>query len=224
MNLYEDSYQRKYEAGTLSYEPPFSLVNFLDNEVLGDLIVPNPKVLEVGCGAGTLFWHTGKRIDDLQLTAIDVSRYAIREAVANRRENENFVCKDFFDWISSEKFDLIVDSHFIHCLTDINEIHQYLELIREKLEVCGSFVIETMIEHRDMFVPGYDPMEKLIYRGEVATRRVFNARELEELLVEKGFKIKKMFFNKNLKMIPFDDRNYPMEGDPEVARIVCTGE
>jgi len=94
---------------------------------------PVKKVLDIGCGTGEYAIAAGRRYPEMEIVGIDYSSSAIE--IANKllkKEksdiNVKFICKDFTEYISNEKFDYIVCSGLVETCWD----KQSLEIISER--------------------------------------------------------------------------------------------
>ena len=103
------------------------------------------QVLEISCGSGvgSIFISQFYK----KVTGIDVKNYEIQEAISiNKRENVEYLVKDFFDIEHNRKFDVIVALDVIEHLTD-NEANKFIENTRHHLTSCGLLVIGTPSIH-----------------------------------------------------------------------------
>ncbi len=113
--------------------------------------IENPSALDLGTGAGTVAIFL--QSIGFKTTGYDVSKTAIQMAKANA-EFLNlapvFIVKDINDLIAEDKFDLIVDSSFLHCIVPENEREKMFDFANKSLETNGLFFIHTMIESNNM--------------------------------------------------------------------------
>ena len=71
------------------------------------------KILEIGSGSGCISITLKKELINPFITAIDVSKNAIKIAMDNAsilNEDIDFFCKDFFHYSTKEKFDIIISN------------------------------------------------------------------------------------------------------------------
>jgi SAM-dependent methyltransferase len=100
------------------------------------------RVLDVGCGAGTLAVQIAKSGCDLDVTGIDIIPRALELARAHAHaENVSvrFVEADLLSWEPSARFDLVLDSGCLHSL--IGRADAYKERLLSWLAPGGDFVL-----------------------------------------------------------------------------------
>ena len=71
------------------------------------------KILEIGSGSGCISITLKKELINPFITAIDISKSAIKIAENNANilnADINFLCKDFFHYSTKEKFDIIISN------------------------------------------------------------------------------------------------------------------
>lgn len=200
--------------------PSESLASFLRQEVFDHARVGEVKtVLEMGCGAGSVF--EAPELSPLMLSplGIDISETAIELAKQRQAPGEYLVANAADSSLFLESmFDLIVDAHLFHCLTRPSEREIYLaNVIKHLKPETGFFAIETMVEHKRMDIPDYD-----FSTGIVGERKVFHHLELEQELLKSGLRIEFLIFSSGLNMIPVADREEALPTDPHIARALCT--
>jgi len=79
---------------------------------------PVKRVLDIGCGTGEYVIAAGRRYPEMEIVGIDFSSSAIEIAnkMLKKEKNKNnikFICEDFFNYESKEKFDYIICSGLI---------------------------------------------------------------------------------------------------------------
>lgn len=76
----------------------------------------NPhKILDIGSGSGLIALMLAQRFPEAHITGIEIDPSATEEARMNAAktpwsDRADFICHDFEDWITDEKFDLIVSN------------------------------------------------------------------------------------------------------------------
>ena len=99
---YEKRYQELKETFRLEYQSPPSLLHFLEKDVWTHTGL-NPeseiKILELGCGAGSLFNEKYKRP---KVVSLDLAPTALSMPVNIRIKTISFICK-----VSGEEISLI---------------------------------------------------------------------------------------------------------------------
>ena len=197
----------------------------------------NLKVLEIGCGRQSLFSNGTDFLSNLnwEVLAIDYSSEKIQEAIAHNQNTKiNYLCQSIEQLKSDEKFDLIIDSHFLHEVIDDKRRKKALETIYQLLKVDGHFWVETMIYHKNIdFAPGYffSKQEKILYQlghGEKEQtkpiRRIKSSLEIEFEVLQAGFVIEYFMIPQNLHfMADTMDRETSLK-DPEVLQVLLKKE
>jgi SAM-dependent methyltransferase len=109
---------------------------------------PNQKsALDLGCGSGP----TAHFLDDLgfKTSGIDISPSAIElahEIAAKFKKNILFEVADVVELGLRKKFyDLIYDSHCIHCIVLESDRKNLFEAIADALKPGGIFILDTMV-------------------------------------------------------------------------------
>lgn len=220
-NTYNDAYKRH-----LQYFLPQSLFQLVSRSCEHYLrnLASKPKFLEIGCGNGSVF-------EDIELCgnyiAIDISENAISNAI-NRQSNDrikflklNALEVEYID----EKFDLILDSHLLHCLEDLDEVNAYLQSIYKSLESNGVLIIETMVCNSSFIKSYVGICEEYggLFIGDfpnVGKRIVFTQLFLERLVVDTGFKIEFLKFPIGSKFIFDNKREEAFDSDPDVIQLI----
>jgi SAM-dependent methyltransferase len=185
---------------------------------------PDSKFLEIGCGSGSVF---EKMDSDANYMAIDMSDQAIINATSRlEKTNIKFATLDALNIeLIDEKFDVILDSHLIHCLANIYTVESLLNSIHSCLKEDGIYVLETIIangkfadlykenhEYKDGYFLGQYP--------NVGNRIVFEQVFLEKLFVDFGFKIEFLRFPIGSKIIFDSRREEALESDPDVIQLI----
>ncbi len=105
------------------------------------------KTLVLGCGTGPIACMLARR--GHRVTGVDISPTAIDMArtQANKRalEIEYLVADVCRDELPKTHYDLIVDSHFLHCIVTEPDRQSVFEAIHGVLASSGHFILETMI-------------------------------------------------------------------------------
>ena len=92
------------------------------------------------------------------MRGIDVSQTALEMARQNAEQRGLHVRFDAADICSmaeqSERYDLVIDGHCLHCLVRDEHRREALTAIGRLLKPAGLFLIETMISHPALIVQG----------------------------------------------------------------------
>lgn len=197
------------------------------------------KVLDLGCGLGASSLYFAQK--GAQVTGIDVSELAIsgaKEIAANKGLNVEFICRDLSQKAgenSPEKYDIIFDSHLLHCLTSDEHRQNYLEFVKQSMGHDSLFLLETMVFQKQLRTPvGYSLDEKFtLWRefsdtqenkvsGELPVRRIMPGIDLEDEIKTAGLDISYLYFHAELSFNVFEDyTDYPHQNLPQTARLVA---
>lgn len=114
-----------------------------------DLIEPNSKVIEFGCGNGDLLLSLSPKIR--YGLGIDKSEALIGEALKHRENrgicNVEFLCKELGkNYTPSEVYDFSVASLFFHVIPQSDSLHllQKMKKISDNVLVCAFSCPETL--------------------------------------------------------------------------------
>lgn len=148
------------------------------------------KILELGSGSRSLFEETN--VDKKLVTAIDFSSVAIERARAFH-SSINYQVNDitFPECLKGESYDLIFDSHCLHCITNPAARVSAFKNIRDALSDNGLFAGEMMVQ------PAHGTVN-------FPMKYIPTARALEEELLGNGFKIIYFMIGKGLS---FENEN-----------------
>lgn len=237
-DYYEDSYRN--ERGMSSAE-------LLNDAILGskalyhfvleskDKFLPNLdwnslKVLETGAGrggAGLLLKRLGA-----QVTLIDFSPTALEQA-KQLYANEGFEVETVVGDVThpdvgfNQKFDIIVDSHLLHCITDDPDRSSYYKLVSEHLSLRGIFVVESMVHRKKLFIPDgfmFDERNVLwqMFGKWTPVRRILDSLDLEKELNEAQFHILYFYYYGQYGFVPHRTfMDIPAEVLPAAVRFVA---
>jgi len=113
-------------------------------------IPANSRILDVGCGNGSLAKSIATRTDKTKIYAIDIIEQNIKKAKEiNSAENIFYVCGDALSDLPDEKFDIIVLSNV---LEHIELRIEFLKKLTEKYNP-QKFLIRVPLFERDWRVP-----------------------------------------------------------------------
>lgn len=155
-HTHESAYQQIKSNGYVGWGNAKSLNDLGDNATKQYLhntvkrFFPEPqgkKALDVGCGTGTtafLFSQMG-----MDVTGVDISETAIsmgHELARQQGLNINFVKGDALELEKlNQKFDLIYDSHCLHCIVFEDDRQKVLTGVKKSLNPGGIFILDTMV-------------------------------------------------------------------------------
>ncbi len=229
---HEVEYQRMRAQGIRSWGERKSLLRAPPKEIdedterfLRDALAqpwaPNKgRALELGCGTGPILRWFRKR--GFHGDGVDVSPTAIRMA---REQSKGlrlqFRCEDVCasDFVrKASSFDLCVDGHCLHCVTEPKDREALLGNVRRLLKPGGMFVVLTMclpvdraafrrlipgqkLVDRRIWVPmkspgDYSSVRRMNGKFYLPTRFVASWRTILKQLGEAGFELRMFRFNR----------------------------
>lgn len=114
--------------------------------------------LDLGCGTGATAFELSKL--GFSVTGVDISATAIKLANALSAEQKmsiDFKVHDILDLeLLNKKFDLIYDSHCLHCIVFDEDRLKVLSGAKKILNPDGIFILDTMIS-----TDGFDPAKDI---------------------------------------------------------------
>jgi SAM-dependent methyltransferase len=126
------------------------------------------KVIELGCGTGPILRRICKK--NFTGLGIDVSKTAIQMARQqskglNVRFKRADICKS--DIVKSQTFDMAIDGHCLHCITDPKDRKAFLKNTLKLLKTNGLFIVMTMCSpiDRKLFAKMYPDQKIIDYKG-----------------------------------------------------------
>lgn len=243
-NLYNKAYEKytpewfedKPRVNQFLYENNRTLIEYFDqyfNQFIKDRGL-RLKILDVGCGFGGLSLHLSKLGHDV--LGIDISNLAIqgaREIASDTGLIGNGLRFEVLDITKvtnlDEKFDIIIDSHLLHCLTGPRERDGYFSFIKNHINADGKFLLETMTFQKGLRTPieytfGED---YVLYRneknGEFPLRIIKSSIDLENEIKNHGLKIHYLFFHSELSFQVYpEEPDFPHQHLPHTLRVACT--
>lgn len=152
--LHDDAYRALVDEGAVCWDrtdfDAFTLRPFLER-ALPLLLrggVGVRRALDVGCGTGPVACFLAARGFDV--VGVDVSPTAVaqaRQRAAERALAAVFVACDVADFADPDGFDVIVDSHCLHCVVYDDERRRFFATLRGLLRAGGVLLVETMARH-----------------------------------------------------------------------------
>lgn len=196
-------------------------------DTFSERIVPGQKALELGCGGGAISAYLGTK--GYQVTGLDISKEAIKLALDLKsalRSDARFIVFDVCQNIElTEKFDLMVDSHLLHCLTGLKDRKAYYQFIRNNLAPNGLFLGECMSFHRDLKIPIDYHLEGngTLYLNDKPIRLLLESHDFEKELLFEGFKIEYYYYHSELSFEVYPEYpNFPHEYLPKTIRFAAS--
>lgn len=128
--------ERRHGYGGYHYHPRFW------TEVVKDFIAyyrlsNNSKILDVGCGKGFMLYDFKKALPGLILQGIDISSYAIENAVKEIKPAVSIGNAKDLSKFKSKEFDLVISINTIHNLP----LEECKQALREIQQVCKQAFI-----------------------------------------------------------------------------------
>jgi 2-polyprenyl-3-methyl-5-hydroxy-6-metoxy-1,4-benzoquinol methylase len=189
------------------------LVDEIKSRFLPDKAWSEMRVAELGCGMAGLSLQLARR--GAQVVAVDFAPRALeiaRELASMSHLSIETVCLDVSkpDATLDQKFDLIIDSHLLHCLALDPDRASYLSFVKEHLKPDGFFVGETMVHRKKMYIPnGYKLDEKNILYQKFAdwtpVRKIIDSLDLEVEFKSSGLYINYFYYYGNFSFAPSED-------------------
>lgn len=187
------------------------------------------KVLELGAGRGGVGLHLARL--GARITLVDFSPSALEQAKSlyvTEGLEAQFILADVSlpDLVLPEKYDLMVDSHLLHCLTTDPERSSYLGLVRDYLTDTGIFVAETMVHRKKLFIPDgfmFDQNNVLwqMFGEWKPVRRILDSLDLEKEINMAGLHITYFMYYANFGFVPHKSfMEIPSEILPAAVRMV----
>ena len=147
--------------------------------LLGGLVTPDTRVLEVGCGIGDLC----ASLSDSRVTGIDISSRAI-EIARSRHPSLDFRVLDVeTDPLPNEAFDLVILSDTLGHLVDIQNT---LERLRTILAPGGKIIVTY---YSFLWEPALKLAEALGYKDHWPEQNWLSMNDIENLLHLSGYSV-----------------------------------
>jgi SAM-dependent methyltransferase len=187
------------------------------------------RVLEMGAGRGGLGLQLARLGADV--TLVDFSPSALAQAEAlfiseGLKVHTQTADVTYPDTSFNQKFDLIVDSHLLHCLTGDADRSSYYQLINDHLTSEGIFVAESMVHRKKLFIPDgfmFDNQNTLwqMFGKWTPVRRILDSLDLEAEIKNSGFNIIYFMYYAQYAFVPHQDfMDIPAEVLPASVRLV----
>ena len=191
---------------------------FLEDVLSQPWTPKNGKVLELGCGTGPMLRWVCKR--GFSGVGIDISKTAITMAKEQSKGLDIKFKQDDVCNLNTKrygKFDIVIDGHCLHCITEKRDRTAYLQNAFELLKNNGLFILLSMCSPIDKKIfetecrnqiflnhTVYTPFEKgkefeghriIKGQGYLPTRKVPHWNAILGEIKRAGFKIKLLRYN-----------------------------
>lgn len=194
LELFNQIYAKETERGYSA-----SLRDFFKSTVRSRLPNNHATILDLGCGSKSLFEDTD--LEKANITAIDFSPVAIAKASGKSGITYKEVDLSIQNALAKSQYDLIFDSHCLHCITDEAKRGVAFTNIYQALKSDGLFCAEMMV------LPGGRKFS-------IPNKHVVEARVIEEEILSHGFKI---IYFMIVRDLVFGNDN----GDCDLVRVIC---
>ena len=189
------------------------------------------KVLDLGCGLGGLSFYLASK--GHEVIGIDISELAIQNAnylasVKCLNDSTQFKKLDITTQDTlDQKFDIIIDSHLLHCLTSDEERSAYFDFVKEHMNKDSHYMLETMAFQKGLRTPieysfddNYVLWKNDELLGEYAHRKVSPAFELEQEIKNADLAINYLYFHAELtfQLYP-EEPDFPIQHLPQTVRL-----
>lgn len=186
------------------------------------------RILDLGCGLGGMSFYFAEK--GAKVVGVDVSSLALTSAKELARQKGlevNFVCLDLsLPQDALGKFDLVFDSHLLHCLTNEEHRKNYFEFVQKNLAPNGLFLLETMVFQKYLRTPvGYSMDENFVLWKESKEGEEHPYRKIQpgidlEKQVKAFLNINYLYFHAELSFEVFSEyEGYPHQNLPQTARL-----
>jgi 2-polyprenyl-3-methyl-5-hydroxy-6-metoxy-1,4-benzoquinol methylase len=236
-DYYEQSYQSEQgrqvsellQEVTTASKALYHFVIESKNRFLSEAEWNGLRVLETGAGRGGLGLLLARL--GAKVTLVDYSSLALAQAekiYALEGLEVKTIAADVThpDVSFSDKFDIIVDSHLLHCLTEDPDRTSYYRLISDHLSLRGIFVCETMVHRKKLFIPdGFMFDERYVlwqmFGKWTPVRRILDSLDLEAELQSARLSICYFFYYAQYGVVPHQSfMDIPAEILPAAVRFV----
>jgi SAM-dependent methyltransferase len=221
MNLqgyYEDSYREEktrplqdlLQEELVASKGLTKFVSEQKDRFLPELSWNGLRILELGSGRGGVGLHFARL--GAHVTLVDFSPTALSQAekiFSLEGLPVTTVSGDVThpDLTFNQPFDLIIDSHLLHCLTEDPDRSSYYGLVSEHLGPKGIFVSETMVHRKKLYVPEgfmFDERNVLwqMFGKWTPVRRILDSLDLEAEIGNTDLKIVSFFYYAQYSFVP----------------------
>lgn len=145
---------------------------------------PNQKILDIGCGAGTLSLYLANKGHNV--LGLDISSKAIKECLKSKKalglNNVDFRTLDFLAMKTKNRYDAVLFTEVIEHLEDDSKA---LGSIHNFLKPSGIMILSTPSDTAPLHKLGITKK----FDEEVGHLRRYSLEEIQEIVRKSGFKI-----------------------------------
>lgn len=190
------------------------------------------KVLELGSGVGAASLELAQIGADV--TVADFSSIALELSEKLFAHHGLSVKTHLVDLTLPEpgfndKYDIILDGHLLHCLTEVHERASYYQLVREHLAEDGIFLCETMVHKKKIFIPDNFKFDEESYTllqflgSWKPVRKILDSLDLEAEIQTNKLKIKSFYYYAQMGVVPHQSfMDLPVEILPAAVRMILS--
>ena len=188
------------------------------------------RVLELGSGVGALSLELAKL--GAEVSIADFSSTAL-ELAQNLFSHHGLTVKSYLTDLTlpepgfNQQFDIIIDGHLLHCLTEVHERASYYQLVREHLSGQGIFMCETMVHKKKIFIPEhfkFDTETYTLYQflgSWKPVRKILDSLDLEAEIQSNKLQIKSFYYYAQMGMVPHASfMDLPVDILPAAVRMI----
>lgn len=190
------------------------------------------RILELGSGVGGVSLELAKlgaevTICDFSDIAIDLAEklFSFHNLKVNAFVSDLTLPEPGF----AGKFDIIIDGHLLHCLTEDPQRASYYQLIKEYLSEEGMFTCETMVHKKRIFIPEHFKFDEDTYTlwqflgSWQPVRKIIDSLDLESEIQRHQLSIKSFFYYSQMGIVPHQSfMDLPVEILPAAVRMVLS--
>lgn len=189
------------------------LVDEIKDRFIADIPWEQLRIAELGGGLGGMSLHLARR--GAKVTVVDFAPTAL-EVVRQWAKAEGLsietLCVDLGrpDANLEGEYDLLIDSHLLHCLPLEPQRVSYLQLVRDHLKPNGYLVGESMVHRKKLYIPpGYQLDEENVlwqmFGQWVPVRKIADSLVLEEEFKAQNLAIQYFYYYANYAIAPSPD-------------------
>lgn len=183
--LYEKYHSSRNKQKSVIENSDFTYQYLL--EILNSVNLKNKKILDIGCGVGTIDFYLASK--GAEVLGVDISENGIKMANKNAsnlnlKSNTKFKVMNFPNKVPEGKFDIIICSEILEHLTDDDlAVKKIKTLLNKNGIIIASSPSENSLLYRMGMLKKFDK--------EVGHLRRYSEKSYKELFTSAGFKVVK---------------------------------